>query len=39
LPRRDLLPIRLTVGRDVGMGAGVERMIDPHVMLSLEYLY
>jgi hypothetical protein len=21
------------------MGAGVERMIDPHVMLSLEYLY
>jgi opacity protein-like surface antigen len=27
------------VGRDVGMGAGVERMIDPHVMLSLEYLY
>jgi hypothetical protein len=21
------------------MGAGVEQMIDPHVMLSLEYLY
>ena len=38
-PRRDLLPIRLTVGRDVGMAAGVERMIDPHVILSLEYLY